>query len=210
MIEGRLDAEYYQPEYVKLASYLDATDTFRLSSVCRVSRAKTDPSRSPDTIFRYIEIENVDTDTGEVTYQTILGRDAPSRARRAVRANNVIISMVRPGRGIVGIIEKDLDGCVCSTGFCVLVPQGLDSNFLFGLLKTDLAKKQLMRKTTASMYPTVSEKDVLGIRMPSRILRPSFVQSASKQVQEAKELFQSAKTRLQQALAEVEEGLKKA
>lgn len=207
IIEGRLDAQYYHPEFLELDVRLNSLETVTLSNVCRLSTLRCDPTKKPDKMFKYIEIENVDPRTGNITFQNIWGRDAPSRARKIVGANNVIVSMVRPSRGIVGVIDSELDGCICSTGFCVLVPEKVNSHVLFCFLKTPLAKKQLIRKTTASMYPTVSDKDIVAIRMPRCILEVSMSERVSKLVEEAKELQRKATNRLEQAFLTIEEAV---
>lgn len=205
IIEDRLDAEYYHPEFLELDALLNSLETVTLSNVCHLSTLRCNPTKEPDKMFKYIEIENVDRRTGYTTFQNIWGRDAPSRARKIVRANNVIVSMVRPNRGIVGVIDQELDGCICSTGFCVLVPEKLNPYVLFCFLKTSLAKKQLVRKTTASMYPTVSEKDIITIRMPRCILEASVSERVFKFIEKAKELQRKATNRLEQAFLTVEE-----
>ena len=205
MIAGRFDAEYYQPEYLELEQFLNSEKVVYLSSVCHVSRSRINPQKNPDAKFRYIEIENVNQESGYVTFQTILGHRAPSRARKLVKTNNVILSMVRPDRGIIGIIDPDLEGCVCSTGFCVLVPEKLDPYSLFLILKTQLVRKQLVRMTTSSMYPTVSEKDVLSVRIPLKFFESTLIESASKLVKESKDINQQARKKLKQALQKLEQ-----
>ena len=45
---------------------------------------------------------------------------APSRARKLVKAGDVLVSTVRPERGTVGIVGSHQDGSVCTTGLAVL------------------------------------------------------------------------------------------
>jgi type I restriction enzyme S subunit len=184
---------------------LDSSETVELSSLCSASTSRYDPRKKPDTLFKYVEIENVDARTGSVSFQEVWGRDAPSRARKMVKSRNVIVSMVRPNRGIVGVVPEELDRSICSTGFCVLKPEKVDANFLFCLLKTSLAIKQLVHNTTASMYPTISEKDVLSVRIPRRILGTSLVDRVSELAKESAEMQRNAISKLVQAFALVED-----
>lgn len=204
----RMDAQYYHPEFLELDHLLNSLETVRLSDVCRLSTLRCNPTKEPDKMFKYIEIENVNLRTGYVTFQNIRGRNAPSRARKIVRANDVIVSTVRPSRGTVGVINEELDGCICSTGFCVLVPEKVNPYVLLCFLKTSLAKKQLVRRTTASMYPAISEKDVIAIRLPRYILDKSLSERVSKLFEEAKQLQRKTIDRLEEAFLTVEEAAK--
>jgi len=53
-------------------------------------------------------------------FVAILDSTAPSRARRIVRENDVIMSTVRPYLKVFTIVPKEYDGQICSTGFTVL------------------------------------------------------------------------------------------
>jgi type I restriction enzyme S subunit len=80
-----------------------------------------DPAEKPDEEFSYIDISSVDKDAKRIVSTTRLaGSDAPSRARKAVQANDVLVSTVRPNLNAVALVPKELDGQVASTGFCVL------------------------------------------------------------------------------------------
>lgn len=49
-----------------------------------------DPRLLPDTHFRYIDISSIDSTSKRIIEaRTILGKDAPSRARQLVKANDV-------------------------------------------------------------------------------------------------------------------------
>ncbi len=68
------------------------------------------------------------SDTGSLTegkigyYQLFDISDAPSRARRIVKHNDVLISTVRPNQKHYGILKHPAEDCIVSTGFCVLTP----------------------------------------------------------------------------------------
>jgi type I restriction enzyme S subunit len=200
----RLDSKYYKPEFLELDKWLDSLETVRISDLCDPSILRIAPTRKPNAIFKYIEIENVDQRTGYVTYQTFCGRDAPSRARKIVKNQNVIVSMTRPDKGTIGVVPKELDGGICSTGFCVLVPKLVDAISLFCLLKSNVTRKQLVRKTSASMYPTVSENDVLSVRMPSSYLGSSVLKEVSTIVKDSIEQQRQASEKLAEAFAHLE------
>lgn len=163
-IEDRIDAEYYKPEYLKLEIALK--NSTYLSDVVDISKDRIDPVKNPDKKFCYLEIDNVDLSTGQIGKQEIFGREAPSRARKGVKLGDSIISTVRPNRNAVGFIDEESFGCVCSTGFAVLRPKKILSGYLFVLLKSNIVINQLVRLTSAAMYPAVSEEEIANIKIP--------------------------------------------
>src|SRR3989344_4249422 len=94
---------------------------------------------------------------------------APSRARKKLERFNIIVSTVRPNRNATSIILEDADDLVCSTGFAVLKTTKINPYYLFVFTKTSYFIDQLVRQTSATMYPAVNEKDVLnvGLFIPS-------------------------------------------
>ena len=98
----------------------------------------------------------------------MLGRDAPSRARRVVEAGDVIVSMTRPNLNTVALINKKYHGAICSTGFCVLRPdrRRLHPTYLFYIITRDVFVEQLSRNTSGGLYPAVSENDVRAMLIP--------------------------------------------
>jgi restriction endonuclease S subunit len=160
-LEGhrRFDAEYYQPNYLELIHDLEKAHSRSLSEIAKIQKRKFEPISGRK--FNYIEISEVNTETGRVNAIEILGEEAPSRAQHIVQAGDVIISSVRPNRNAVALITKNLSEFVCSSGFVVLRPRNVPAEFLFITLKTSFVRTLLNRQTTATMYPAVSETDLI-------------------------------------------------
>lgn len=156
---SRMDPEYYQPEYLEVENILKQVNATPISDLALSKHRKFKPIFNEP--FKYIEISEVNTSTGESNPIEIIGQNAPSRAQRIIRKDDIIVSTVRPNRNAVSLIDKEEDGFVCSTGFAVLKPKNILSEYLFVCLKTKYSIKQLERLTTASMYPAVNERDIL-------------------------------------------------
>ena len=162
----RFDAEYYKPNYLQVEESLKKSAAVPLSELIDFSLLRKNPQEEPEKGFKYIDISNVDTATGKINVQTLRGYEAPSRARKLVEKNDIIISTVRPNRNAVAIIPKELDNQICSTGFSILKARKINPFYLFGFLKSRYAISQLTRMTMASMYPAVSEDDIGTILVP--------------------------------------------
>lgn len=57
-------------------------------------KTKRDPTKQPDSIFQYLDISSIDVSIGAVsTPQLMEGSEAPSRARKVVRAFDIGINV---------------------------------------------------------------------------------------------------------------------
>lgn len=120
------------------------------------------PMESPELEFDYIDVSSVSNSTFKIeASQRLKGKEAPSRARRLVRTNDVIFATVRPTLRRIAVIPQHLDKQVCSTGYVVLRPkQHLDHRFLFYFLLTENFLCQMERLQKGASYPAVTDGDV--------------------------------------------------
>jgi restriction endonuclease S subunit len=178
----RFNAEFYKPEFLSIEIKLNNAKSISLNKIAKFSKLRRNPENEPNKKFQYIDISNVNIFTGCIDAQILKGHEAPSRARKVVRENDIILSTVRPNRNAVAIILKELDNQICSTGFAVLKSEKVNPWFLFTYLKTKYGIKQLVRMTMASMYPAVSEDDVASILVP--VTPASFQQKIESYIKE--------------------------
>jgi len=191
----RLDAEYYQPYYLEIVKNLDKLKAIPIKEVAVNPKRKFKPQT--DENFQYIEISEVDLSTGEYSKSEILGEDAPDRAQWVVRKDDVIVSTVRPIRNAVSLIKEDAEDLVCSSGFAVLEPKKVDSEYLFVYLKTRPIVKLLDRLTTATMYPAITSDDVLNTKI--YLGNEKFRQEIKNKVIEAQGELEQSKSLYSQA-----------
>ncbi|MEA3275236.1 MAG: restriction endonuclease subunit S [Pseudomonadota bacterium] len=97
----------------------------------------------------------------------IRGIDAPSRARKVIREGDVIVSTVRPNLNAVAQVPPDLDGEICSTGFCVLRPtEEVLSEFLYFFVRSPNFLTEVAMDLTGAMYPATSDGKIRSVRLP--------------------------------------------
>jgi type I restriction enzyme S subunit len=121
-----------------------------------------------DQSFCYIDIGTIDR-TAKVIRdpQIMLGKDAPSRARKKVATGDTLVSMTRPNLNAVALVPKALDGQIASTGFDVLRPApGVDPRWLAYLVRTDNFVRAMSELVQGALYPAVRSKDVRGFIAP--------------------------------------------
>lgn len=139
----------------------------RLGEVC--DEADThNPGLSPDSTFRYIDISSINaTHKRIIDSHTILGKEAPSRARQMVKTNDVLVATTRPNLNAVALVPVELDSEICSTGFCVLRPiTMLDPVFLFYWVQTRDFVRILSGEVKGLLYPAVTDSQVHSIYIP--------------------------------------------
>lgn len=126
-------------------------------------------SSSIDKNYHHSNIQYLDTGSltdGKIeTFQSFLLSDAPSRAKRLVRHNDILISTVRPDQRHYGIIKNPEDNLVVSTGFCVLTCTKIDPHFIYMLL-TDREMTSFLHSIaegSTSTYPSLKPSDIACI-----------------------------------------------
>jgi type I restriction enzyme S subunit len=117
----------------------------------------------PTTKINYIEIGDVSAEKGiTATTQYEFG-EAPSRARRIVKACDVIVSTVRTYLRAISSIKKEHNDYVASTGFAVLTPQNIYSDFLGYLVLNDGWIGEVISLSKGVSYPSINTSDLVGI-----------------------------------------------
>jgi type I restriction enzyme S subunit len=141
--------------------------TARISDVTeRVPNIK--PEDSPNKEFGYVDISSIDNASFVIKdVKRIKGKDAPSRARRPIRANDVIFSNVRTYLRNIAVVGADCGAEVCSTGFTVLRSNAaVEPRFLFRYVLTDQFLDRVTPQQTGTHYPATSDKVVMSEAIP--------------------------------------------
>lgn len=167
--ESRWDATFHAGLPTAVSSRLakSTSDTVRVCDVAVLSLDRVNPLRMGSTReFKYIEISDVDGFTCSVRAKQLECLAAPTRARKLVRAGDVLVSTVRPERRTVGVVPTELDGAVCSTGFAVLRSEIIPPLVLARLLQSDFVNAQFLRDNSGIAYPAIDEARIPEIVLP--------------------------------------------
>lgn len=138
--------------------------TFRVGDLVEPVKSWNPLRSDPDDTFQYVDLSAVDQSLKRiVAAREVPCAEAPSRAKQLVKANDVLVSTVRPNLNGVAQVGQELDGSTASTGFCVLRPRSnlLSSSYLFHWVKTEQFIADMVRKATGASYPAVSDKIIL-------------------------------------------------
>ena len=127
-------------------------------------KGNTDPNFS----FKYIDISCVSTGAVKPPTEQIMFKDAPSRAKRIVRRNDVLVATVRPNLKAFAHFDYEGDGWVASTGFAVLRHnEKSNSRFIYNTMLSDDVSKQIDRLVAGSNYPAINSSDIKELTLLS-------------------------------------------
>lgn len=138
-----------------------------LGELCNLNQGQINVE--PDKLIDYIDISSVDKDEKCITgFQTMPFSEAPSRARKNVKLNNILVSTVRPNLNAVAIYEQETPNkAVASTGFCVLdCKNNVDCRFIFYYCRSKSFIDDMVAQATGASYPAVNDRIVKSAMVP--------------------------------------------
>lgn len=120
---------------------------------------------TPDElIIHYVEISDVDSVSGINNHTDYTFANAPSRARRITRKNDVIISTVRTYLKAIATVKED--DLIVSTGFAVIRPTKVNQKYLAYSLLNDDFLGEVISKSVGVSYPAINATDLIEIKIP--------------------------------------------
>jgi len=158
----RLDSDYFSPRVTQLLARLGASGR-TVRDVAPPRHERFTPATSGD--FRYVEISDVRSD-GTANCEIVPMREAPSRATWLVHAGDVLTSTVRPIRRLSALVMPEQEGCIASSGFVVLQPHEVPAEVLLTYMRLPVFCGLMDLHTSASLYPAISETDLLRLPFP--------------------------------------------
>jgi len=206
----RIDAEYFQPTYDEVVKKIKNYKNGFSKLLKHVENVKPDfdPTKYPDKAFSYVELADIDTSIGVIhSTSEIKGEQAPSRARRILRKNDVIVSSVEGSLEKVALVSKEYEGSLASTGFFQLRPRKILPEVLLVLSKSTVLQIQLKKACAGTILTAVPNEYLKRILIP--ILPNEFQQKIASLVRQSHEARRKAKELLDEAKRKVEKAIEK-
>ena len=125
--------------------------------------------RAPEAAFTYIDVTSIDKENGKVAGPKVLqAHEAPSRARKVVRKDDVAYSCVRPYLLNVAIVEDDFDPKpIASTAFAILNGYGLVlPRYLWIVLRSPFIVARVEEDMRGQAYPAINDADFSVLPFP--------------------------------------------
>ncbi len=151
----------------RLPGFSGEWEVRKLEEIAEVDSDNLSNNTHPDYSFKYISLEDVDFGVLR-RYSEINFRNAPSRSRRKVRKNDILISTVRPNLKSHLHITDDIPDLVCSTGFSVLrcYQTITDPGYVYFHLFAEEVGRQIESLLIGSNYPAINGSDVRALQIP--------------------------------------------
>lgn len=171
----------------------------KLGEVCYLNKNSLNNHTDPNYSFTYIDLSLVKEGNIQFPKNKITFQSSPSRARRIIKKNDVIIATVRPNLKGFACINFDVDNMIVSTGFAVLTPiTNIHAHYLHHLFYTDLLTEQINKVVKGANYPAINGDDIKNfiIPIPPLDLQNQFAEFVE-QVEKNKEKIKSSLNQLE-------------
>ena len=132
-----------------------------LGALAQVNPEQLANRTDPDYLLEYLDIAAIEHPGAIGATRTLTFAEAPSRARRRVRAGDILVSTVRPYLRNFAQVREAPENLVASTGYAVVRPaDGVDGRFLYQHVLSEDFVEFLKPRMTGSNYPAVKGDDV--------------------------------------------------
>ncbi len=201
-VSGRLDAEYYQKKYEEMVNQLKKYkyNFDILENICHFNNQNFNPNENE--LYQYIELSNIGINGEITTPEYELGVNLPSRARRQVKKNDVIISSIEGSLSSCAMIPNKYHNAICSTGFYVLNSTIINPETLLILFKSVLIQNTLKKICSGTILTAFSIDELRKIPIP--LIHNEIQQKIADKIQESFNLREESERTLQNAVRAVE------
>lgn len=134
--------------------------------------ASVNPEALPETTdpnyeFDYVDIGAVDANGRVSGTERLAFEEAPSRARRCVRSDDVIVSTVRTYLKAVAHLRRAAPDLICSTGFAVLrAGHEVLPRFLYYWCRSAPFIEEVVAQSTGVSYPAIAATQLAVLHVP--------------------------------------------
>lgn len=138
--------------------------TVRLGEIVKTNQSTYSPKENWQFV-NYLDTGNITMNKiDEIQYINSAKDKLPSRARRKVKTNSIIYSTVRPNQLHYGIIKKQPDNFLVSTGFTVIdvnYDRAVPDFIYYALTKQEVTEQlQAIAEQSVSAYPSLKPSDI--------------------------------------------------
>lgn len=185
-----------------------AWETKRIKDLVTVNELTLSDSTNPNYEFDYVDIGSISqfkiAETEKMSFF-----EAPSRARRIVRKNDILVSTVRTYLKAITYIDFEPKDLIVSTGFAVMTPKKkTNPKFLSYAIESDYFIDDVIKDSVGTSYPAInaSKLESLEVLLPPESTQQkiaSFLDSKTQNIDARIEILVKKKeryTKLRKAL----------
>ena len=147
-----------------VSAHMDCITMFPLAEIAEINPETYSP-KDKWAFVNYLDTSSITN--GVMSEVQLISPDIeklPSRARRIVKANDIVYSTVRPNQLHFGIISNPLENMLVSTGFSVIRSKYayISSPYIYHFLTSPdfIEKMQQLAEQSTSTFPSVKPSDI--------------------------------------------------
>lgn len=183
----------------------------KLGDVCEINKETVSPQEVfGDNEFIYLDISSIENGTGKINYKNFVkGTEAPSRARRKIKNDSILLSIVRPNLKAFAFINFDkVDLCVASTGFATIKSNVASNKFIYYSIFQSYLLNQMIGVMGKGAYPSINQNDVnnLELALPPYSVQNEIVEQIDEQmaiIDQNKRLIEIFEQKIKDKISEV-------
>lgn len=142
---------------------------YKMKDLCTINGASYNKNDNFSYIH-YLDTANITEGKIATIQKLVVGKDKiPSRAKRKVKKNDIIISTVRPNLKHYGMIKNPVENMIVSTGFAVLTPKEhiVHPDYLYWYLTQQKVTDYLsgIAETSTTAYPSITADVIANIEI---------------------------------------------
>ena len=185
-------------------------ESVKFSDVCVLNEFVINPRETPEKDYTYVDIDSVENQTGIIRFdKRIVGKNAPSRARRLAKDESTLISTVRPYLRGFAYLDSERPNTIYSTGFAIIRSKDTSKItnkmiYLYFMYSQDLMT-QMTNAMPKGAYPSINQTDINNFIMnvPNLDIQEEIIKEVSvheAKIAEAKAVIDSSAERKQAIL----------
>jgi len=161
----RIDSNFYQTEYEEIRKYL--AENFTMKKISKLIKLK-DSNFIPkvDRKYKYLELSSINNYFHIEDYKLEYGSDLPTRARRLVKENQVLVSSIEGSLSTIAVVDERYDGSICTNGFFVCECINIEPQVFSLLLKNNYINSLLKQQCTGTILTNINKRNFLNIELP--------------------------------------------
>ena len=202
---GRFDAEYFQPKYDAIIKRIEAYHGgFDLvGNIVSFKNEKYEPEQEKE--YCYISLADVSAKGYVNSFVKDYGKNLPTRARRKINTNDVIISSIGGSLEACTLIGKDFNNAICSTGFFVISSKKINPETLLVLFKSPIIQPLLERGVSGTILGAINQNELEKIKIPlfdksTQTQIAEKIQKSFRLIKESETLYKGSETLLLEEL----------
>lgn len=156
----KLDYTYFTLVDNLFSKKKDNWEYIRLDKIAKINASSLKSNTDSDYEFKYLDLAGIIEPKVIGELKKMKFSEAPSRAKRVVNDNSIILAMVRPYQKAFAYVDEGKD-IIASTGTAIInVINEIHSKFIFHQFFSKKFARYCEDKMTGTSYPAITPTDV--------------------------------------------------